>query len=866
MFASDYGVPIWLRLYPSNLIRIMPAKGLVVHLPAVIPRWCWRFVVFKSFETMRKFFLLLLLSLSALAELQAQVLFSGLLTDAKTGLPLESAQCGFEGTSLSALTDSTGRFQLTLPQTGRFVFQCRLLGYFPLRKELLLRSNTELSFSLQPRESVSEEVIVSAIRSRPKDPGTFTNVDKAQIEALNLGQDLPVLLQNQTSVLSTSDAGAGVGYTGISIRGSDATRINVTINGIPVNDAESHGLFWVNMPDFASSVGSLQIQRGVGTSTNGSAAFGASLNLETDNVKSEAFAETNQSFGSFNTWKHNVRVGTGLLNNTWSAEARLSQIRSDGFIDRASSNLNSLYLSGSWFGKKSMAKLVVMDGREKTFQAWNGIPEARLRSDNQCMINYALRNGLSSSDSAHLFQSNPRTYNSFTFRDQTDNYRQTHYQLFYNLDLGKHWLLNTALHYTRGAGYYEEFKPGADFESYGLANPIIGNDTITNTNLIRQRWLDNHFFGSTYALQYENARLRFALGGSANRYMGDHFGYITWAQNSTLPDDRYRYYFNDGQKTDLSNYAKATFALLPNIWLYGDLQLRLVGYRFDGFDQNLNPTRQSVQFSFLNPKAGLTWQFHNLHQAYLTYGKSQREPVRDDFINSSPLSRPKAEILHNLELGWKAEGKTWKSALNFYGMWYPNQLILTGAINDVGAYIRSNVAGSSRLGLEWEGLWKFCSWSYASANLTLSRNRIREYRYFLDDYDQGGQKETVYKNTPIAFSPETIAAAEWGVTPRRNLEAAFIGKWVGRQFLDNTGSLNKSLDPYSFLHFRARYRLPISKVKDCHLQVLVNNLLNNRYETNGYTYGYILGGETVVENFYFPQAGRNFLVGLTLKL
>jgi len=806
-------------------------------------------------------FLFVLVAFSASAQFRLSLTFQ----DATSKAPLVAIQAGLEGTGKTATSDANGLVEFSNLKAGRYIVLTRLVGYFPLRQEVDLRDNLTLNLPMEARNSLSEEVIVQATRSKNEDPTTRTMVSRESLDKLNLGQDLPILLQQAPSVVSNSDAGAGIGYTGISIRGSDATRINVTMNGIAVNDAESHGLFWVNMPDFASSVSSIQIQRGVGTSTNGSSAFGASLNIQTNTLRKEAFAETNASFGSFNTLKNNVMAGTGLIDGKWSVETRLSRISSDGFIDRGSSNLNSVFVSGGYYGKKGILKFNFLDGAEKTYQAWNGIPEARLRGDIQGMRGYISRNYLSSADSAHLLQSSSRTYNSFRYKNQTDNYRQAHYQLFYSYDLGQHLMLNTALFYTKGGGYYEEFKDGAAFENYGLANPIIGGDTLTSTNLIRQRWLDNHYYGGTYSLNYDKEKLSVTLGGSASQYRGDHFGKVIWAQVSTLADNTFRYYFDDAVKNDFTNYAKVGYAFGNGFRVYGDLQLRNIYYSFAGYDRNLKATDQTATYTFINPKAGVSYQTGKSEFLYVSYGKSQREPVRDDFVNSTPGSRPKPEVLHNVELGWRHSGEKWTASVNGYYMYYRNQLILTGKINDVGAYIRSNVASSYRTGIEMEAAYAILPTFSIGGNLTLSDNQISEYDYYLDNYDSGEQTRTVFKKTHIAFSPNLIAATDLTWIPVRNMEASLIGKMVGRQYLDNTGTKSRSLDPYQFLNFRAGYRIHIKGLKEISFQVLVNNLLDQKYEANGYTYGYISGGQTVNENFYFPQAGRNFLGGVTVK-
>ena len=799
----------------------------------------------------------------------AQYLVSGRVVDQATNTPIEGVQVGLEGTGAITSSSAEGTFSLPATKAGYYRLRTGAVGYFPYNHLLHVVANVEVTILLEPKNRVSEEVIVRATRTAATDPTTSTTLTKEELEKTNLGQDLPILIQQATSVTSTSDAGAGVGYTGISIRGSDATRINVTMNGIPVNDAESHGLFWVNMPDFASSVSSIQIQRGVGTSTNGSAAFGASLNIQTNTLQRDAYAETNFSAGSFNTLKTNVMAGTGLLNGRWAADVRLSQIQSDGFIDRASSDLKSAYISGGYYGKKGLLKFNYITGNEKTYQAWNGIPQSRLDGNRNAMEDYIARNGLSSSDSTKLINSASRTYNPFTYHNQTDNYRQTHYQLLYSYEFDKRWGLNTALHYTKGAGYYEEFKHAEKFSEYGMAQPVIGDSTLTRTNLIRQRWLDNHFYGATYSLTYNHDKISATLGGSANQYRGNHFGDVIWAQVSTLTDNRFRYYENDALKNDFTTYLKVGYALSTKFKIYGDIQLRNVFYKFEGFDRNLNATDQSVNLLFINPKAGIGYQLNPKTQLYFSYGKSEREPVRDDFVNSSPTSRPKTEKLHNGELGIRRVGAKSRISANYYLMYYRDQLVLTGQINDVGAYIRSNVNESYRTGLEVEFACQLFPQLQLSGNTTLSQNRISSYNYFVDEYDANfewvGQKSYTLKNAPIAFSPELIAAAEITWLPAKNLEVALIGKAVGRQFLDNTGDNAKSLDPYQFINLRAGYTVYSKWFTSLTFKILVNNVLNQEYEASGYTWGYRYDGVLTTENFYFPQAGRNFLAGLSLR-
>ena len=816
---------------------------------------------------MKKQILLLLICLPALVS--AQVSIRGTIREKDGGKPVSMVQIGLEGSPYSALSREDGSYELSGLKPGYYFLRAQYPGFFPFRQAIQVKADKLLDIQLEAKNLLSEEVIVKATRSGAEDPGTRSLVKKEDLEKLNLGQDLPILLQQETSVLATSDAGAGVGYTGISIRGSDATRINVNLNGIPLNDAESHGLFWVNMPDFASSVSSIQIQRGVGTSSNGTASFGASLNIQTNTLKANPWAETSHSMGSFNTRKNNLQLGTGLVDGRWSAEARISRISSDGFIDRGSSDLKSQYFTGGYYGKKSIIKLVLLDGNEKTYQAWNGIPEAKLKGNASDIAAWFDRNRYVApymflQDSLNAQQADPRRYNFFRYRNQTDNYRQTHYQLFFSHEFTQNWNLNTALHYTRGAGYYEEFRQNDDLDRYNLLPRISGTDTIRNSDLIRQRWLDNHFFGGTWSLQYQKDKLDVMLGGAANTYLGDHFGKVLWTKEGVTADNDYQYYFNDARKTELNQYLKAGYRIHPKIRLFADVQLRRISYQFEGYDQNLNITDQQVNLTFLNPKAGLTFRPDSLQEFWLLYGKSQREPVRDDFTNSTPGSRPKPEVLHNVELGWRFENRRLRASANFYHMEYINQLILTGKINDVGAYVRSNVESSYRSGVEMEASYHAHRKIQLLGNLTLSRNRIRHYDYFTDNYDTGIQEKVHFSNTPISFSPSLIASAGLLYRPLRNVELGLQSKFAGRQYMDNTGNSAKSLDPYQFVNFTGSWQIPLPFLQTLRLNVLVNNLLNQKYETNGYTFGYVYGGERVTENFYFPQAGRNFLVGLTL--
>ena len=710
------------------------------------------------------------------------------------------------------------------------------------------------------------EVVVSATRVNKNSPVAHENITADDIEKQNHGVDLPILLDQSTSVVTTSDAGGGVGYTGIRIRGSDATRVNVTINGIPLNDAESQGSFWVDLPDISSSTASIQIQRGVGSSTNGAGAFGASINLNTlgsDGVK--PFGEISNSFGSFNTIKNTVRFGTGLLNNNWTFEGRLSQLKSDGYIDRASSDLKSYYLSGGYVGDKTMLKAVVFSGHEKTYQAWNGVP-----------VRY-----LDSSDIGL------RTYNSYTYENEVDNYDQTHYQLHFVQKIEKYSKFNISLHYTRGLGYYEQYRTEDALADYGLenVNTLMG-DTIQNTDLIRRRWLDNHFYGTVFSYTYAKKNLNLIVGGGANQYIGGHYGEVVWAQYASNGKIRHKYYDDDATKNDINFYAKLDYKIGKKLNFLVDLQQRMIQYDFLGFDNELNSSSQSISASFFNPKAGVNYILNDNHSFYGFFGVGNKEPNRDDYTNSTPNSRPSHEHMTDLEIGYKLKSKKAYANVNFYSMDYTNQLILTGAINDVGAAVRTNVASSYRRGVEVSGgvsLLRNLEWKM---NTTFSDNRIASFSEYIDDWDTGGQVKTNYKNTHIAFSPNIIASSQIVLKPLNskkygNIEFAVVTKYVGQQFIDNTSSTDRMLNAYIVNDIRMQYSMKTKLFKEIIFSTWIRNFTNTQYVSNAWIYKFksdyynpvsddAFANRESVDGRYnkigaFPQAGINFFTGLILK-
>ncbi len=689
-----------------------------------------------------------------------------------------------------------------------------------------------------------QPVEVNAVRAGEKAPFAKNNLFKKDIEKNNLGQDLPFLLNQTPSAVVNSDAGAGVGYTGIRIRGTDGGRINVTLNGIPYNDAESQGTYFVDLPDFASSVNSIQVQRGVGTSSNGAGAFGASINLSTNEVNRKHYAEFTNSYGSFNTLKNTFQFGSGIFAKHFIVDGRLSRISSDGYIDRAKTDLKSFYFSTAYVDEKNSLRLNIFSGKEKTYQAWNGVPENLLATN--------------------------RTYNSLgteksgaPYDNQTDNYIQTHYQLFYNHKFNPYWKGNIAAFITKGKGYYEEYKGDATLADYGLPDYTSGTTTITSTDLVRRLWLDNIFYGSIFSLQHHKNKTEFTVGGGWNSYDGKHFGEITWAKVQAAVPVNYRWYNLTAHKKDYSVYSKWAQQLSNNLQSYIDLQFRNIDYTIYGFKNNPSLVIKN-NYNFLNPKAGITYNKNNW-QLYASYALAQHEPNRDDF-EAGQTQQPKPELLNDFEAGVEKKKSNYSFGINLYYMKYKNQLILTGKINDVGAYTRTNIANSYRAGIELQGKYIFCKYLDVTANATFSRNKIKNFTEYLDDYDNGGQKSNFYASTDIAFSANTIAGGSINITPVKNAAINLISKYVSRQYLDNTAKKSRSLNPYYTQDIRLSYLLEGKVLKSTSIIVQLNNVFSKKYEPNGYSFSYIYGGSLTTENYYFPMAPFNCMVGLSVRL
>jgi iron complex outermembrane receptor protein len=707
---------------------------------------------------------------------------------------------------------------------------------------LSAHAQEQIPDSLEGTKITLDEVLVSAIRVTNQSPITFTNLSQEQIKPRNLGQDIPILMNFLPSVVTTTDAGAGIGYTGIRVRGSDATRVNVTINGIPYNDSESHGTFWVNMPDFASSTESLQLQRGVGTSTNGAGAFGASINVLTDAVSEAAFAQISSSVGSFNTLRSNLKFSTGLLNDRFEISGRLSKIDSDGYIDRAASNLDSYFLQGAYKKGSTLVKALLFGGHQITYQAWNGIDAETLATDrtfNPSGI-YTDENG-----------------NTQFYDKEVDNYKQDHFQLLWNEQLSENWNTNLALHYTRGRGYFEQFREDDAFETYGFEPITVDGEEITTTDLIRRRWLDNDFYGTTFSANYAKENWNVILGGGWNKYTGDHFGEIIWARFAGNSSIRDRYYEDVSTKSDLNTFAKATYILNQKWHLFGDVQYRSVGYTANGEDTGL----VDDMFNFFNPKAGLTYNVNNTHKLYFSYAQANREPNRNDYENGSP--RP--EKLNDFELGWRHFTPQVQFNTNVYYIRYKDQLVLTGELNDVGAPLRANVGDSYRLGLEIDATLRMGEQFLWAPNLALSTNKNLNFVFQRDGV------LTDLGNTSIAFSPNIIVGNRFGYLPNEKLQLSLLTKFVGKQFMGNIDADSSVLNAYSQTDFNIQYEWqPNAFVKSIVFSGLVNNVFNKKYVSNGYFFTYdddfsTPGTVSTIEGAgYYPQAGINFLVGASV--
>ncbi len=684
-----------------------------------------------------------------------------------------------------------------------------------------------------------------------------------------MGQDIPYLLSMTPSYVATSDAGAGVGYTNFRIRGTDSNRINVTVNGIPMNDAESHGTYFVDIPDFAGSIDNIQVQRGVGTSTNGAAAFGATINMQTTTLNKKAYAEYKTSAGTFNTYKNSVRAGTGLLNDHFTFDVRLSKVSSDGFIDRASSDLKSFFTSAAYYSENTIVKANVYSGFEETYQSWYGVPSEKLNNDADGMLRYRDHWLWSTSSEREnqiryegLINSDARTYNLYTYDNAVDHYQQDHYELHLSHKINTTLNLSAALFYTYGRGYYENYEYDEDFADYQMTAPT----GINLTDLVGRKWLDNDFYGATYSLNYEEGKSTVTFGGGYNVYDGHHFGQVVWAQYMGENEKNHEWYRGTGLKKDFNVYGKYNLAVSKAVSLFADLQYRHIDYTIDGIDHDLRDVSQKHIYDFFNPKFGIYYRPNDSQEAYLSYARANREPNRSNFVDADPNGKqPTYETLNDFEAGYTYKASNFTLGANLYYMDYKDQLIQTGEINDVGSAIMVNVDDSYRAGVELTGglkIFKSLNWDMAA---TFSQNKIKNFTEFVDNWDTGGQDATELGETDLSFSPNVVVNSQISFNPASDIAISLISNYVSDQYIDNTSSKANKLDAWFINNLKAEYSFNCKFLKEVKLNVMANNIFDVEYESNAWVYSYIYGGERFSMDGYFPQAGINFLVGIDFK-
>lgn len=763
--------------------------------------------------------------------------------------PLVGAIVVINNGKLFVSTDQFGYYEFKNVQSGGiYTVKVQYIGFVEEAQTFTLTNNAEVNFTLYPNEiNELDRVVVSAIRAAGKTPIAYTNIQTDDIQKNNDAQDIPFILKTSPSITVTSDAGTGVGYTQMRVRGTDLSRINVTLNGIPLNDPESHGVWWVDIPDFASSVDNIQIQRGVGTSTNGAGAFGASINLKSNRLNSNPYGQISNSYGSFNTMKNSVKFGTGVINDHFVFDGRLSRQTSDGFIDRAWVNLKSYYFSGAYFDENTLIRATIFSGFEETYQAWNGVPKDSLETN--------------------------RTYNYYTYENEIDHYIQTHYQLKIVRKFTDNLHLDVSGFYIKGGGYYEQYRNDDSYSDYGFDDVTVGAETLSSTDLIRRKWLDNDFYGMIYNVIYGADRLNVVAGGGWNKYDGGHFGEVIWMRNAGNNEIGTRWYDNTGIKTDLNNFLKINYDFMDELNLFGDFQYRAIDYSMYGTEDDLRTIDQQYKYSnFFNPKIGAFYHPNQFLNVYLSFGMAHKEPKRSDFIDAPVDRLPQPEKMLDYELGYKLALSTLAFEANLFLMDYKNQLIITGEINDVGAPIVTNTPVSFRRGIELVFGTKLFSLIEWNANITLSQNKIENFVEYVDNWNywddptnEPYQIENYLGQTDLAMSPSIIAnnILSFKATKFMNLE--FVTQYVSRQYIDNTSSTDRSLNPYLVNDAIARFSFETSLFKDINFSARVNNIFDHQYESSAWVYSYYYGGERFMMDGYFPQAGRSFMFNLTLK-
>ena len=802
---------------------------------------------------MRVLLCFLLINLTA----NAQHNFKGRVFD-KNGLKIKGANIK-ENDNKITYTDNNGDFYI-FSKKKIINIEITHVGYLKKFDTINISETKEKNFIIEDGILLKDQIKVLSTRAKDDSPYAYENLTLYELNKNNTGKDIPYLLDFTPSVTITSDAGGGIGYTGIRIRGSDANRINVTINGIPYNDAESHGVFWVDLPDIASSTNTIQIQRGVGSSTNGGGAFGGTISIKTGTPSEKAYVDYGTSMGSFKTFKNTLNLNSGLLKQNWNFALRLSKITSDGYVDRAFSNLWSYYAAASYFTKKSSFQLINFSGKEKTYQSWWGTPESRVFNDLNGMQEVIVNNGFDEEQKDNLLNSD-RTYNHYTYENEIDNYQQDHYQFHYNYDLSSSSNFNLALHYTYGRGYYEQFRKNDLLSNY------FNDFENVYTNLVRRRWLDNDFYGFTYSYFKQTKKIELTIGGAYNIYKGDHFGKIisTGIPNMVFKDP---YYLSKSDKKDRNIFIKYDMILSYKLKLFTDMQIRNYSHYSDGSDNDRSVINFNSKNTFFNPKIGFNFKLNPKSNIYSSIAVANREPIRIDFLDS--YEEPKHETLYDFEFGYNINYNFGFFNTNFYWMEYKNQLITTGELNDVGGYIRTNAKKSRRVGIEISNriiIKKF----NISSSLTLSKNFVYDFNEVLYDYGSNFNQYNIIKNTylksNIAFSPEIIGYNDIEYKALKNFTTSFKTKYVGKQYLDNTSNTNRSINSYLINSLDVEARLNIKFLKKLFIKFSANNIFNKMYSSNGYTFGYYAGTDYEVrENYLYPQAGRNYMFSLNIKI
>ena len=847
------------RLRTAEIIPLKPDPG-----NAGVGKKSSFFSGFKLNEYAMKHIVLLLLVLiipfeSVFSEEDQRWRVSGKITDG-SGKPISGAAVILEGTYIGAYSGIDGTYNIGSVREDNYSVIVSHIGYTSITEEISVRGDTEADFVLTVSTVMADEVVVRGIRASASTPVAHTEIGKEEIVRNNTGQDLPYLLALQPSVVETSEAGTGIGYTGLRIRGSDASRINVTLDGIPLNDSESQQVFWVNMPDLAASVSGIQVQRGVGTSTNGAGAFGGSINMTLENPSDDPYVALSSSIGSYGTAKGSVNIGTGYLRERFKLDLRFSGVTSDGYIDRAKSEHRALTLSGLYRMKNSILKANFLHGEEVTGISWWGVPADSLETNRTY-------------NPAGEYTDNQGTLRYYD--DQNDNYVQTHLHLIYNWQINDRLLLKTAGHFTRGAGYYEQYKENQKLSDYDMPNWILHGmfeDVILDrSDLIRRKWLYNFYYGGVFNLNWTGPRLDVSFGGALNSYTGDHYGRVIWMRFAGNTERDYQWYLNGGQKNEFNIYGKVNYRINDRFSAYGDLQYRFIDYLIAGYDDDLRYLYVDQNFNFFNPKAGILARLNSHHSLYLSFAMANREPTRANYKDASgdDEAMPQPERMYDFESGYTFSYSIVTASLNLYYMYYDDQLVPTGKLSSVGYPIMTNVDRSYRAGaeltagvkpfdkLEWQG------------GVTISRNIIRNFTEYSQNYnsltDQTLEIAVPHGDVTIAYSPSLVANSVISYSPLKSFDIKLVTKYVGKQYFDNTMSESRSIDPYLVNNLRFDYTVSIPGFADAGIQFQVNNVLNKLYVSNAYGGNWYEDMREYTWAYYFPQAPRNYLVRLTLS-